>query len=496
MSTEVANIMIMHSKKIILSAIFIFSLSFQSILYYTVFIQNKPFLINIRLLLFSMYILPSTTSGWPISALSICSVHIIAQKYLSHPNEAILWFQFILTAGSAVLLYLLLRLSFSTWIAIAGAMAFAINRSIVVYSSVFEPEVLLIFFLLGFLVSLMQKSRFWTSVSGVFFCLILLLRLNLFPVALIVPLYFYLNGERNKILVQRIILFIVPVFLALIVLAARNYSITGTFSPVTMDPGCVFYEGNNPNANGWHVVYPPMVEFIAIEIPHEVDRGHIVYRLIPRRISGRNISIPEVNSYWANKAFNFIADHPIYWNKLVLRKLYSTFNTIRFHDIDQVSANDHSLQKNKIPTVPFGLISAMAIIGLLLSLRFWRERLVFYAMFICQICVMIITYASDRQRISIIALFIFFAAAMLYELTGKNLSVRQKMMALAAVLVLFVFFSMKSDRIEEDLYQRDRVQQAHKMMVEAQKDRNDGMLPQASEENAFVKVLVPFLTAF
>ena len=149
--------------------------------------------------------------------------------------------------------------------------------------------------------------------------------MNLFPVALIVPFYFYLKGERKKILLQRIILFTVPVFLALILLTARNYSVTGTFSPVTMNPGSVFYDGNNPNADGWHVVYPPMVELIAVEIPHEVDRGHIVYRLIPRRISGKNISIPEVNSYWANKAFNFIFDNPVYWGKQILRKIYSVF---------------------------------------------------------------------------------------------------------------------------------------------------------------------------
>jgi tetratricopeptide (TPR) repeat protein len=485
----------MRSKKIILPAIFLFALSFHSILYYTVFIQNKP--------VFNKY--PAFASQYAYSTVDkdrladfsplYLSVHIFAQKHLVNPKETILWSQFILVAGSAVLLFLLLRLSFTTWIAIAGALVFTINRSIVVYSNVFEPEVLLIFFLLAFLVSLAQKPRFWALASGLFLGLILLLRLNLFPVAFIVPLYFYLNGERNKVLLQRIILFTVPVFIAIILLSARNYSITGTFSPVTMNPGCVFYEGNNPNANGWHVVYPPMVETIAIEIPNEVDRGHIVYRLISRRISGNHISIPEVNSYWADKAFNFILDHPVYWYKLILRKLYSSFNTIRFHDIDQVSANDRSLTKNKVPTVPFGLISAMACIGLLLSLRFWRERLAFYAVFICQICVMIITYASDRQRISIIALFIFFAAAMLHELTSKNIPVKQKIMAITAILVLFGLFSMKSDRVEEDLYQRDRVRQAHKLMIEAQEDRKHGRLPLASEKNALAKAYLPYLTS-
>jgi tetratricopeptide (TPR) repeat protein len=483
----------MHSKRIILPAIFFFALSFHSILYYTVFEQNKP--IFNKYPAFASQVVHATIDKERFADFSplYLSVHIFAQKYLSNPNETILWFQFILVAGSAVLLFLLLRLSFSTWIAIAGAIAFTINRSIVVYSSVFEPEVLLIFFLLAFLLSLVQKSRIWTSISGLLLGSILLLRMNLFPVALIVPLYFYLHGVRKKILLQRIILFTIPVLLALLFLAIRNYSNTGSFSPVTMNPGCVFYEGNNPNANGWHVVYPPMVETIAIEIPHEVDRGHIAYRLLSRRISGERISISEVNSYWAGKAINFIADHPIHWALLILQKLSSVFNTIRFHDIDQVSANDGSLQKSGIPTVPFGLIAAMAIIGLFLSLRFWRDRLPFYAVFICQIGVMMLTYASDRQRISIIALFIFFGAAMLNELTCKNISVKQKIMAITVALVLFGFFSLKNDRIEEDLYQRDRVQQAHKLMFEAQDDRRRGRLPQASEKNALAKAFLPYL---
>jgi tetratricopeptide (TPR) repeat protein len=483
----------MRSKRIILPALFFLALSFHSILYYTVFIQNKP--VFNKYPAFASQIVQSTVDKERFADFSplYLSVHIFAQKYLSDPNEAVLWFQFILVAGSAVLLFLLLRLSFAAWVAIVGAVVFTINRSILVYSSVFEPEVLLIFFLLAFLFSLSQKARLWTLVSGIFLGLILLLRLNLFPVVLIVPIYFFVRGEWKKLLLQRIILFTAPVALALLSLSIRNYSYTGSFSPVTMNPGHVFYEGNNPNANGWHVVYPPMVESIAIEIPNEVDRGHIAYRLISRRISDKRSSIPEVNSYWAGKAINFIVDHPIYWVKLNLRKLGAAFNAIRFHDIDQVSANDRSLQKSGIPSVPFGLIAAMAIIGLILSLKFWRERLLFYAVFICQIGVMTLTYASDRQRISIIALFIFFAAAMLNQLTSKKNTVKQKIIEISVALVLFGIFSLKSDRIEEDLYQRDRVRQAHKLMFEAQDDRSGGRLPQASEKNALAKAYLPYL---
>ena len=130
----------MRSKKIVLSAIFIVTLSFHSILYYAVFIKNKP--VFNKYPAFAFQYIHSAINDERLADFSplYLSVHIIAQKYLGHPNEAILWLQFILVAGSAVLIFLLFRSFFSSWIALAGAMAFAINRSIAVYSSVFEPR--------------------------------------------------------------------------------------------------------------------------------------------------------------------------------------------------------------------------------------------------------------------------------------------------------------------------------------------------------------------
>jgi tetratricopeptide (TPR) repeat protein len=484
---------IMRSNKIILPAIFLFSLALHSTVYYTLFSKNKPFP---KYPDFACQYVHSACNPERLADFSplYLSVHIIAQKYLPRPNEAIVWLQFVLMAGSGVLLFLFLRSFFSSGVAIAGAMAFITNRSIVVYSGVFEPEVLLIFFLLGFLVVVVRKSRPMAFVAGASFALILLLRLNLLPVALIVPLYFYLNGERNRILLQRTILFIVPVFLAITLLAIRNHSFTGTFSPVTMNPGYPFYCGNNPTANGQIGVYPPMVQFVAKEIPKEVDRGHIAYLLFPRRISGKQLSIPEANSYWAHKALNFIVDHPIYWFKGIIRKCYTTFHAVRWHDVDQVGAIDHRLQKTMIPTVPFGLISAMAIIGMLLSLRAWRERLVFYAVILCQIGVMAMTFASDRQRISVLALFVFFAAALLTALLDRNTAGRRKIMLTVAALGLFLFLSMKNDLIKDGLYQRSQIERAQMLLFKAQKDRSEGNLPQASEENAMVMALAPYFT--
>jgi tetratricopeptide (TPR) repeat protein len=484
---------IMRSNKIILPAIFLFSLALHSTIYYTVFSKNDQFP---KYPGFALQCAHSAINPERLADFSplYLMVHVIAQKYVSHPKEAVLWLQFVLVAGSAVLLFLLLRSFFTTWIALAGAMIFVTNRSILVYSSVFEPEVLIIFFLLGFLVLVVRKSRLMAFVAGVSFALILLLRLNLLPVALIVPLYFYLNGERNRILLQRTILFIVPVFLAITLLAIRNHSFTGTFSPVTMNPGYPFYCGNNPTANGQIGVYPPMVQFVAKEIPKEVDRGHVAYLLFPRRISGKQLSIPEANSYWTHKALNFIVDHPLYWFKAIIRKCYSTFHAVRWHDIDRVNAIDHRLQKTMIPTVPFGLISAMAIIGMLLSLRAWRERLVFYAVILCQIGVMAMTFASDRQRISVLVLFVFFAAASLTALLDRNITGRRKVMLMVAALGLFPFLSMKNDLIKDGLYQRSQIERAQMLLSKAQKNRSEGKLPQASEENAMVMALVPYFT--
>jgi tetratricopeptide (TPR) repeat protein len=478
--------------KIIILGIFSVSLIFHSTIYFTIFSKNAEFskyhtiatqylhdeVCNERLLDFSPLYL---------------YVHAASQKFFKNPDTIILWTQFILIAATCALFFILLRFFYGLSISLAGTAALLLSRSIILYAGVYEPEAFLVFFLIGFLTCTVRTSYLMTLFSGVFLGLCLLVRLNFFPLVAVAPLYFwFVRGKEIKVF-RRITIFIIPVIIAVMVLMIRNQTITGSFNPMVMNPGYVFFEGNNPNANGQNAVYPPMVDNSIDEFLNEPDPAHAIYRFIPRRLAGKQLSIAAVNSYWAQKARNFISDHPIYWFRQVCNKLIFVFHNARWHDIAPVISNDLNLQKSRIPAVPFGLISAMALIGIILSFKAWKRQFIFYAVIICQIGVMALTYSSDRQRVSIIALFIFFALATLAAILSKSYSLRNKAIIVLGIIVLFSFFWIKNDLITDCLYQRSQFDSAQISMYEASHARETGNLKTASDKNAFAYAHIPYL---
>jgi tetratricopeptide (TPR) repeat protein len=420
-------------------------------------------------------------------------INIVMQKYVPHPAEVMLWLQFIAVSGACVCMFILLRSFFTTPISLVGTAAFLSSRSIVLYTSVNEPEAFLVFFLLCFIVCVMRKSDAMAILAGISLGLCLCIRLNLIPLLAATPLYFMLNREKTGKSARRIFFFIAPALFAVMILMIRNHAITGSFNPAVMNPGYVFFEGNNPNANGQNAVYPPMVDNVIEEFSNESDAAHEVYRVFPRRLTGKRLSIADVNSFWSSKAMNFIVDHPLIWARRFLNKLIYIVHNARWHDIASVVSNDLVLQKTMVPTIPFGLISALALIGMALSLKAWRERFVFYAVVFCQIGVMALTYCSDRQRVSFIALFVFFASATLHAILNKSHPWQVRAILVVAVLALLPFLFLKDDLFADSLYVRSQFELAQNAMNEASLARQNGNLQEASEKNALAYAQIPYL---
>jgi tetratricopeptide (TPR) repeat protein len=286
--------------------------------------------------------------------------------------------------------------------------------------------------------------------------------------------------------------FLVPVFITLATLAARNYSITKTFTPAVMNPGYVFFEGNNPNANGQYAVYPPMIDNVIDDFTGESDPAHTIYRIFSRKMAGTQLSINDVNSFWARKAADFIADHPWYAAKRFCWKAVYALHNARFHDIVSVVSNDISLSRSIIPAVPFGLIAAMAVAGALLSAGSWKSRFVVYSVFACQISVMVLTYASDRQRVSILCVFVFFACELCGILFRKDVSRRLKVFAVSvtACFCFATFYNWQSVRDTKHL--RRHFDAGQNAMFAAVRARHEGDIRGAARQNALAHAHIPY----
>jgi tetratricopeptide (TPR) repeat protein len=441
----------MRKKKIIIPCIVALSLFLNVVVYYTVSAKEYNFY---KYPYFASQYLNNTYTPERLFDFSplYLYVHIFTQKTVSKSPEVILWMQFLLTAFSSVFLFLLIDSFFGFFIGLTGAIAFVLSRSILIYAGVLEPEPFLTFFLLGYIVCALRKSYRMALFAGLFLCLSLLTRLNLLPLMFITPLFFYLTKEKTTLFFRRTVLFLAPVCIGLLCLSIRNHSINGLFTPVTMNPGYVFYEGNNPLSIGESGNYPVMVCKMIAQHADGPDYAHVVYRSFARNISGKDLSISEVNSFWAHKAANFIMDHPAHWLNNIGIKTYFFFHDFRHHDISYLVRIEQGLHKIPFPFIPFGLISAMALIGMILMYRSWKKLLILYAVFICQFGVMLLTYVSERQRICILPLFIFFAAGTLWAIIHKKYLRYHKIIIVLAAAILFPFLYLKNDRIKDYIY--------------------------------------------
>lgn len=405
-------------------------------------------------------------------------LHVTARRLFSNPTVFLQCLQITVVATSSSLLFLLLHRFFSVWIAVLGSLVFILDRSVIVYDQAFEPEPLVILFLLGFLLFCTRSGFRNHFLAGILFALGLLTRPNFLLVALVVPFYFFVNQKNPGRWLRSALYFGIPVVIALVGLWVRNARITGYFSPFVMNPGTAIFEGNNPSSKGLSSVYPPVLNEIWENYRDQPDYQHELYRNLARKITGKDLSIPEVNSYWTKKAFHFLQDHPRHALDLLTTKIFNFFNEYNWHDLANTYWNDQKLKSSMIPTFPFAAISSGALIGMLLLRDRWRSHLLFYAVIFSQFAFMMVVYVSARQRVSIISIFILFFCSTLQFLIEKK--------KMATILILFVplvlLLRLNTDLMKEEGHLWSGIRSSNHYRSEASRKRQNGLLEEAARD--------------
>ena len=375
-------------------------------------------------------------------------LHIAAQRLLPEPVLVVQIMQDALCIASAVLLLLLLETLVPAALAIAGTVAFLLNSSVIIYTHVLEPEILLVFFLLGVAYFAGREGRGGTLLSGIFCGLAAITRPSFLPLVFLLPVWFLVRGDRGARWLTRSALFVTPSVLAVIAVAAISAGRQGEApSAVIMSPGTVFFEGNNPLSMGFGV-YPPLVSDLGFEISDQIDYQHAVYRLLARRATGREMTQGETNRFWAGKAVAFMRDEPAHAMRLFAAKAWYFLHDYRKHDINGAYLMDRRLSAvGWLPAIPFALVSALALAGFAILTPRWKQTLPCFLIWANQFGVSVLMYVSDRQRVAVLPFFIIFAAAAL----GWSLKSRKNGVVLVlAVIPLSVFLRVKSDVLRED----------------------------------------------
>jgi len=417
-------------------------------------------------------------------------LHILVQKTLKRPDLFFKLAQVVWASLSAPLLFLILKKLVRLPVAAIGTAAFIVNPALIVLTQAYEPEVLALFLLLGFIYLALRDD--WPShlLSGGAAGLAFLTRPNVLPVLLFVPICFLFKpGQaRTKRLVS-IVCFSLPVLLSISLLLFRNQHTTGRATFLTMNPGTVFYEGNNPLSWGTTSVYPYLVYDLARQYTQIPDVQHELYRRLARMSSGKDMTVSEVNGYWAGKALRFIRNHPGRYGQVLAHKLFCIFHSYDWHDLYNAYWNQRRLSHSIIPTIPWGIIAALAVLGLVTEAPNWRRSLLFYALFASQAGVMLVFYVSARQRLVLLPALLCFACLALDFMASR----KRRWLLLAVIIPFSAVLVIPTNlmREEDHLWQGVRTSSDH--LNEAYRQRKALDYTEAEIRAALALAAAPWL---
>jgi tetratricopeptide (TPR) repeat protein len=416
-------------------------------------------------------------------------VHVTASRFFQHVNLPLAWLQIFLTA-SAILIYFYLSLRyFPLWLSVTTTIALILQRSIIVYTQLFEPEPFLLFFLLLFLLFASSSSSKLHLLSGFALGLAILTRPSFAPLVAIIPVYFWLINQDLRSKLTSIALCATPSLAAVLLILIYMAFSTGYFSMSWLNPGISIYESNNPLSSGTTPVPLPMIEESAKLQPASADNSHVIYRQFARSVTGLHLTFPETNRYWLTKAITFWEDHPRYFFTLILNKARYFFHEYQWHDLTVAFWNETLLREFGIPSVPFALISSIAFAGFCLGLTQIRKWFLIYSVFILHFILSIFVQTSAAHRIAVLPLFFFFLSV---AVTAFYSSWRKLIWLLLVIPLIWVFYSKTAVMNEETLLKKSiRASAEFTHKAYARRSAEDWL--EASESASRALAAAPFL---
>ena len=282
-----------------------------------------------------------------------------------------------------------------------------------------------------------ERSSFRLAMLGLVLGLLALTRENalIFIILVLVWLVVRVRAFPRRKAAAWIALFVLGVGLPLASVGLRNSIVGGDFTLTTSQFGTNFFIGNNANAKGF---YLPL-RFFRGNVKHERDDAVEM----AEEALGRTLSPGEVSAFWTGKTFEYIREQPIDWLALMTRKALLVFNRVEAADTEDIAAyRDFSIGLDTLARVfHFGILLPLAVAGLSLSRRRWRDLWLLYAMIGFYAASLTLFFLFARYRIPLIPPILLFAAVGIEELrdvfrrSDRAALIRTGLFAGAAVVV-------------------------------------------------------------
>ena len=225
--------------------------------------------------------------------------------------------------------------------------------------------------------------------------------------AVVVPLWIALQF-RSEYAAARLrwgALFLAGLFLILLPVGLRNFTVGGEFKLTTSQFGPNLFIGNNPAADGTYGSVRKLIGEAQLE-------GSDAKRLA-ERATGRNLSAGEVSDYWLGKSLDYIWSYPVDWLSLMGKKWLMVWNVREVEDSDDFYIyRQWSWLLNSLGCLGnFGVLAPLAAAGLWLT-RAQRRRLwLLYAMILTLAASVALFYVFGRYRYPLVPMLALFAGA-------------------------------------------------------------------------------------
>lgn len=304
--------------------------------------------------------------------------------------------QALLGSVNSILIFFLAKKVFSRLTGYIAAIISATLALYIFYSGFLLPETLYATLIIVFALVLLRtlenpekKNLVWSGiilgVASMVKSETLIIFLFIMPVFLISGGFFFSKAlkEIGTVLIVALIV-VFPWTL-------RNYLLTKEVVIVSSQCGENLWIGNNPDSTGWNT-----------SIPEEASEEYSTQA--------------EMDKSLRSEAIDFIRNNPREWLELARIKFFGFFDGWSEKDQWMFPERFGFIWDLSPPVSYINFVGLLSILGILLTLPYFRRLILFYAFFISSIFLQIIFYVDPAFRVYTLPFIIIFAASFVFIL--------------------------------------------------------------------------------
>jgi tetratricopeptide (TPR) repeat protein len=367
--------------------------------------------------------------------------------------------QMIISSFSCVLIFLLARKLFNRTIGIIASVIACLYAPFIYFGAEFELPVLEVFIdLLAFLLLLGAESRLkkrWWFLAGFVLGLSAITRPNILVFVPFVLLWLGLKfwKENKNRMIMSGIFFFLGMILVISPVAIRNWVVGKDFVLISSQGGINFFIGNHLGADGKTAKAAP----VSLPLEGYKDNVWVTSIRFAEESTGKKLKPSEISNFWYKQGFRFIQTYPLKFLQLLGKKLYCFWNSYEIESNQNLyffsrwSSLLRLLLWSWVLCFPFGIISPLSILGMILNAKYWKKLFLIYAFILSYMLSVVMFFVTSRFRLPVVPFLIIFASYSIHWLWEKirNKQTRPLLVSLSILMPLFLIVNSNLFGVKE-----------------------------------------------